>query len=203
VAGTAARSNPHEAHKADSLMLRPGPHVRGVAPSLGSASDSGAARFVRYWLPVLVWATAIFIGSGDSLSSTNTSRFLEPLIHWSLPRLSHESVGAVMAVIRKCGHLTEYGVLAALCWRAVHQPSNGAVRDWNWRHAGIALTMAGLYAVSDEVHQAFVVSRTASPWDVALDACGAAAALVLIWGVRRLAKSTRAGTLTRPSEDVE
>ena len=132
-----------------------------------------------------MWATAIFIGSGDSLSSTNTSRFLEPLIRWSLPRLSHESVGTVMVVIRKCGHLTEYGVLSVLCWRAVHRRSNRGVRDWSWRDAGIALTMAALFAASDEFHQAFVPSRSGSPWDALIDTCGAAAGVLLIWSIRR------------------
>jgi VanZ family protein len=156
-----------------------------------SPFGSRAAKFGRYWLPVLVWAAAIFIGSGDSLSSSNTSSFLEPLIHWLLPRLTDEAAAAVMAVIRKAGHLTEYGILAALCWRAVHQPSRGDVGDWSRRDAGIAMMMAALYAVSDEVHQAFVPSRTASSWDVLLDACGAAAGLVLVWGARRLAKRRR------------
>jgi VanZ family protein len=50
------------------------------------------------------------------------------------------------------------------------------------------MMMAALFAASDEFHQAFVPSRTASLWDVMLDACGAAAGLVLVWGIRRLAK---------------
>lgn len=93
-----------------------------------------------------------------------------------------------MAVIRKGGHLTEYAVLSTLCWRAVHQPFRGDARDWSWRDAGIAMMMAALYAASDEFHQAFIPSRTASPWDALLDTCGAAAGLMLVWGIRRLVK---------------
>jgi VanZ family protein len=148
----------------------------------------GPARFGRYWLPVLGWAAAIFIGSSNALSSSNTSRFLEPLIHWLLPGLPHQSVGAIMAVIRKGGHVTEYAILTMLCWRAVHRSLGGDARDWSWRDAGIAVALATFYAASDEFHQAFVPSRTASPWDVMVDACGAAAGLVLLWGIRRLAK---------------
>ena len=153
-----------------------------------SPFDSRAARIGRYWLPVLAWAAAIFIGSSDALSSNNTSRFLEPLIHWLLPRLPHEAADALMAVIRKGGHLTEYGILAMLCWRAVSRPPGGDARGWNWRDARIAMTLAALYAVTDEFHQAFVPSRTASPWDVMVDACGAAAGLAVLWGIRRLAR---------------
>lgn len=156
-----------------------------------SPFGSRAATFARYWLPVLGWAAAIFVGSGDSLSSGSTSRFLEPLIRWLLPHLSPDAVGALMTVIRKGGHLTEYGILAMLCWRAVRQPLEGGGPDWIWRDAWSAMAMAALYAVSDEFHQAFVPSRTASPWDVMVDACGAAAGLALVWGVRRLARRRR------------
>jgi len=45
-----------------------------------------------------------------------------------------------------------------------------------------------MYAVSDDFHQSFVPSRTASAWDVLVDACGAATGLALIWSLRRAAK---------------
>jgi VanZ family protein len=93
-----------------------------------------------------------------------------------------------MAVIRKGGHVTEYAILGMLCWRAVRQPPGGEAGSWSWRDAGIAMTVAVLFAASDEFHQAFVPSRTASPWDVLVDACGAAAGLVILWGTRRIAR---------------
>jgi VanZ family protein len=93
-----------------------------------------------------------------------------------------------MAVIRKGGHVTEYAVLSMLCWRAVRPPPGGEAGAWSWRDAGIAMALAILFAVSDEFHQAFVPSRTASAWDVLVDACGAAAGLVLLWGFRRVAR---------------
>jgi VanZ family protein len=155
---------------------------------MGTAFRSGTAKLGRYWLPVLAWAAAIFLGSGDSLSSSHTWRFLEPLIHWLLPNLPGPAVAAIMAVVRKGGHLTEYAILSALCWRAVGQPVNGGDRQWSWREAGIALAIAGTYAISDEFHQAFVPSRTASAWDVLLDVCGAAAGLAVIWCIRRVGK---------------
>ncbi len=156
-----------------------------------SGFGTRAARFGRDWLPVLAWAAAIFVGSGDPLSSASTSRFLEPFLQWLLPGLSRDAVEAVMVVVRKGGHLTEYAVLAMLCWRAVRRSPGGDARDREWRGAGIALAMAVLYAVSDEVHQAFVPSRTATPWDVTIDACGAAAGLAIAWGVGRIVRRRR------------
>ena len=165
-----------------------GPSGPSVGPVIGTTSPSRTTKFSRYWLPVLAWAAAIFIGSGDSLSANNTSRFLEPFIHWVFPNLAGQTVDAIMFAIRKGGHLTEYAVLSALCWRAVRQPWNGDSRAWSLRDTGIALVLTAAYAVSDEFHQAFVSSRTASSWDVLLDACGALAGLALIWGVRRVRK---------------
>jgi len=37
------------------------------------------------------------------------------------------------------------------------------------------------YSVLDEIHQAFVASRTASPYDSLLDSIGAFAAFVVLW----------------------
>lgn len=55
--------------------------------------------------------------------------------------------------------------------------------------AGLALALAVLYAVSDEIHQAFVPGRAGSPLDVAIDAVGVACGIA-IWQLirsRRLA----------------
>ena len=155
--------------KVESSMMTVGPNL---------------SKLSRYWLPVLAWAAAIFTGSSDVLSANNTSRFLEPMIHWVVPWLQAETVEAVMAVIRKCGHVTEYAILAILCWRAFYQPVRGEWRPWRWREAGLALLAAVCYAASDEFHQSFVPSRTASLWDVLIDTCGAVTALAIVWAWR-------------------
>jgi VanZ family protein len=156
-----------------------------VDPAVRTTFRSRAVAFSRYWLPVLLWAAAIFTGSSDTLSSNNTSRFLEPLIHWVFRGASAEAIDAVMIVVRKSGHLTEYAILSVLCWRAVRRPVRGDARTWSWREAAVSLTMAAVYAASDEFHQRFVPSRTASPWDVLVDACGAVIGLALIWSLRQ------------------
>ena len=147
-------------------------------------AGSRLSKFSRYWLPVLAWAAAIFTGSGDVLSGDNTSLYLEPMIHWILPGLRAEVVGEIMFAIRKCGHVTEYAILAILCWRAFYQPVRGETRPWRWRDAGLALLVAVCYAASDEFHQSFVPSRTASLWDVLIDTCGALTALAIVWAWR-------------------
>ena len=75
-------------------------------------------------------------------------------------------------VLRKIAHAAEYAVLGALLARALRNP-------------GVAVAAGVLYAVSDEVHQLFVAGRQGSPLDVAIDAVGVVAGVVLWeWATR-------------------
>ena len=132
-------------------------------------------RFLKYWLPVLVWMIFIFVGSTDLLSAEHTSRFIGPFLRWFSPDVSDATIASVQLVVRKCAHLTEYAILAALLFRAL-------------RMFGVAFLVAAIYAALDEFHQSFVATRTASPWDVAIDCVGAIAGLVLY----RLARKRKA-----------
>src|SRR6266404_679946 len=76
-------------------------------------------RFVRYWMPAIVWMAVIFLGSTDMLSAEHTSRFLVPFLRWIDPQISLVALNAIQLGIRKLGHLTEYAILAMLLWRAL------------------------------------------------------------------------------------
>src|SRR5213082_3317733 len=78
-----------------------------------------ARRFVRYWMPAIVWMAVIFLGSTDMLSAAHTSRFLVPFLRWLDPQISLAALNAIQFGIRKLAHLTEYAILAALLWRAL------------------------------------------------------------------------------------
>lgn len=84
----------------------------------------------------------------------------------SIPSLSTE-LGTWDTILRKLAHVTEYAILGGLLLRAVRLP-------------GLAVALAVLYAVTDEVHQTFVEGRTGAPLDVVIDAVGALAG-VLLW----------------------
>jgi VanZ family protein len=124
--------------------------------------------FLKYWLPVLAWMIFIFVGSTDFLSAAHTSRFIGPFLRWFSPEISDATIGSIQLIVRKCGHLTEYAILAALLCRALRQSA-----------AWIAFSVAALYAAVDEFHQSFVTSRTGSPWDVVVDCIGALIGLVI------------------------
>jgi len=128
-------------------------------------------RFVKYWMPAIVWMALIFIGSTDVLSAAHTSRFLVPILRWLDPQISWATLDAIQTIIRKLGHLTEYAILAALMWRALRGGTT-----WKSKTSilfAIVWIACATFAASDEFHKSFVPSRTASFRDVMIDICGA------------------------------
>jgi VanZ family protein len=88
----------------------------------------------------------------------------------SLPNLGTD-LGVWDTILRKCAHASEYAILAVLLYRAIGRE--------------LPAFMIGLaYAVTDELHQAFVRGRHASPFDVSMDAAGLALGLLLVHATR-------------------
>ncbi len=81
-------------------------------------------------------------------------------------------LGTWDTILRKGAHLTEYAILGALLLRALG-------RELPALAAGLA------YAVSDEIHQAFVPGRHARLLDVVIDALGVLAGLLALVRIRR------------------
>jgi VanZ family protein len=136
---------------------------------------------LKYWAPVIAWMFLIFVASGDLMSAEHTSRFLIPFLRWMAPGISPATVASIQLLVRKGAHVTEYAILAALLWRAIHQ------RQAGWRAAVVALIAAAIYASFDEFHQSFVPSRTGTPQDVVIDCCGALLGLLIgsTWSRRK------------------
>lgn len=133
--------------------------------------------FLRYWLPLIAWLTLIFVNSTDLMSAEHTSRIIEPLLRWLYPTISPRTMAEVQFYLRKAAHVSEYAILAALLYRAL---GNTILRGRALLSAAIVLLVCSLYAVTDEFHQSFVPSRTASARDVAIDSAGALIGLLII-----------------------
>jgi len=93
--------------------------------------------------------------------------------------MTGELFDTIHFVIRKSAHFAEYFVFCLLIYRGVRAGRIG----WRWTWGLAALFCAAGYSVLDEIHQAFVASRTASAYDSLLDSAGAfvAFAILRLW----------------------
>jgi len=123
---------------------------------------------VRRWLPVVAWSAVILIASDETFSAANSGAWVRAILGRDLPYVLH-------VLIRKLAHLVEYGILGALAFRAARV-------DVPRRAMAVALAVALLVSMIDEVHQSTLASRTGTGWDVLLDLIGAGIAL---WLIRR------------------
>ena len=129
------------------------------------------------WWPAIVWSCVIFTMSTDTFSADHTKWFFEPILRWLIPGLAQSQYDYIHHIIRKCAHFAEYFLYCILLYRAVRARRTGWRLGW-----GIAaLLIAAGYSVTDEFHQSFVASRTASPYDSLLDTTGAFVALAVVW----------------------
>jgi len=154
--------------------------------------------FLKYWAPVIVWLGMIFAASTDLMSAHHTSSFIGPILQWMIPDIAPETIRAIQFTVRKAAHVAEYAILAGLLLRALRSGAQSV----RWTHAVLALVVASSYAALDEYHQSFVASRTGSPRDVLIDACGAVIGVgVCSWLIsRRRRKSQPAARLG--SDDI-
>ena len=116
----------------------------------------------------------IFAASTSAMSADNTGVLLHAILPSSITPALFETIHFA---VRKAAHLTEYAIFGILLFRALRAGRTG----WSWRWALGAIVIASVYAMTDEWHQSFVPSRTASMVDVLIDATGATLGQVLFF----------------------
>lgn len=84
-------------------------------------------------------------------------------------------------------HFFAYGFLGALFFRALR---NSYPHYSSWVLILLSITFAGMYGMSDEIHQMFVASRSADAMDWLADVVGGAAG---VYGFFRMTKPTNSG----------
>lgn len=104
-------------------------------------------KLVKLWAPVIVWAGVIFFFS-------------------SIPDLKTELEYDFF--LRKVAHVSEYFILTFLLHRAFSGSFNiNAIRLFMY-----PAIFSLLYAISDEIHQYFVLGRNCAFQDVLIDSIG-------------------------------
>jgi len=116
------------------------------------------SKIVKFfnWLLVFLWASLIFF-----LSS-------RPDLKSSLPT-------SIDFVLRKIAHMTEYGILFFLFFRALR----GHSMDFK-KAVRLSFAFSILYAISDEYHQTFVFGRMGALRDVLIDTAGMVLAMIIL-----------------------
>lgn len=138
---------------------------------------SRTQKFLRYWLPVLIWMAVIFSASADPKSGPTSSRLIAPFVRFFVPDISVEHLDQIVFIIRKGAHVTEYAVLSWLLVRALTKPATPA-GAWTRKAAFTAWIVAALYSTTDEFHQSMVPNRDAQMSDVVIDSTGAALGVI-------------------------
>jgi len=147
-----------------------------VGEDSGPRIERSQSRLWRYG-PLIVWMSAIFLASTDGLSGSHTAAVIEPLLRWLFPHISSHRIDLIHLLVRKGAHFSEYAILALLARRAFITSSYFSLRRL-WFAASLCLIV--LYALSDEYHQSFVPTRTASIYDSMIDISGGLTVLLLL-----------------------
>ena len=125
-------------------------------------TDRNIHSLLRYWLPPVLWMGAIFVLSAQ-------------------PTLPRHPDNLLDFIIKKAGHMIEYGILAFLLWRALSRGRGALSRS----ALVIAFVASVLYAASDEYHQTFVPGRKGKLMDVGFDVVGALLTLLVVDSLRK------------------
>ena len=141
---------------------------------------------IEDWAPAVIWAGLILLASSDMFSAAHTRTYIEAFFRWLFPSWTPYSVYKAHLVVRKCAHFFEYAVLAIFVMRGFAGSTNAdpSARSTASRSVGMTflrvVVVCALVATVDELHQHFVPSRTASPYDVLLDTTGSTCAMLLL-----------------------
>jgi VanZ family protein len=141
-----------------------------------------APDWLRAWWPAIVWACIIFTASTDAFSADHTGSFFYRILRALDPSISEAQLHLIHLFIRKSAHFTEYFIFYLVLFRGIRSTHSG----WRWTWAWTAWFIAAAYSALDEIHQSFVASRTASPWDSLLDSTGALVAFLAVFLFYRL-----------------
>jgi len=149
--------------------------VRLMSTEVGDRGRAGITlwRQAPYLGPMLAWMAVIALLSSDIGSKEHTADGLFALVRWFFPHVERREIApgieAASWSIRKLAHVCEYAILALLACRWVRFSFAHSRRLWQAR----GLAIAASYAALDELHQAFVASRSAGGTDVLIDWGGA------------------------------
>jgi VanZ family protein len=127
------------------------------------------------WGPVFLWCGMIYYFTESSMfTGANTASWISEIVQ-KLPLGHVDHINDAFLswnyIVRKLAHLSVFGLLAVLVWRALYP----------WRFAMVgAWVFVVICAGLDEWHQSFQPGRVPLLSDVVIDACGEGIALFVV-----------------------
>ena len=153
---------------------------------------------LSYWVPVVLMMVVIAIESTETFSSADTGSMIYPYVNglWVVVTghgIAWHLFDQVHMVLRKIGHLTGYGLMWAVWFRAIRETARteNAIESpswtwfWNSKWARNAMLLTIIVAALDEIHQTMLPSRTGTYVDVIIDTTGAAISLSIAYMLAR------------------
>ena len=137
-------------------------------------------KTVVAWILVILWMGIIFYLShqpatySNSLSLGITEKIL--IIAKKLVINLDIELDALNYLTRKSAHFISYLILGALVINATSKNKRINVK-WTM----ISISVCLIYAISDELHQAFVPGRGPAVFDVVIDSFGASVGVFIYW----------------------
>jgi VanZ family protein len=149
----------------------------------------------------MIMLAIIAVESTDRFSGNHTMQMLRSLLAWFSIHPSLRAIAKANLILRKCGHVTGYGLLSFLFFRACRGTFRALAGYYDWRTSRVtklprphafrflwqfpwallAICVTALTATADELHQMRIPSRTGTWWDVLLDSCAGLLAQILIF----------------------
>jgi VanZ family protein len=136
-------------------------------------------RFVKWWLPVIVWLIVIFVGSSIG----------------NVPRVGGKTSDTI---VHRAAHVLEFAVLGVLLLRALSKD-----KPITKREIIITLIMIVIYGASDEFHQRHTPGRSSEGLSVLFDVAGGLIGVwVYQWSTNRRRRLNRAAAEQRTDESA-
>lgn len=118
---------------------------------------------------VIIWMIFIFVMSSfDANESSSQSNFIVGFI---INIFNVDNIDIVSLIVRKLAHFTEYLILGILVFNMF--------RYYDKKYC-FAIVLCVFYAISDEVHQAFVPGRSCQIYDMLIDSFGSISGILLV-----------------------
>lgn len=135
-------------------------------------------------IALIIWMGLIFFMSSQiATTSSGMSRiFVEPIQPYA-PGFAED---ILTTLVRKSAHIFLYFVLGMLIFNVLKEYKLGTKKL-----VGFSILFAGLYAITDEIHQTFVSGRSAEVRDVLIDTIGASIGVALYWAILKIIMKRR------------